>query len=98
MYWSRKAITEFYRAAVTRIRPSFRGLAMETGRWSRLPREKRKCTCGEIHTERHIVNECVRARDVRTMYDGVSSYPLLFHESDMSKVAKFLYECLGVFE
>ncbi len=56
------------------------------------------CTCGEIQTERQIVNECVRTRDVRMVYDDVSRWPLLFHESDMSKVATFLYECLRVFE
>ncbi len=98
MYWCRKEIKDFHRVAVTRIRLSSHRLAIETGRWSRLPSEERKCTCGEIQTERHVVNECVRTRDVRMMYDGVSSYPLLFHESDMSKVATFLYECLRVFE
>ena len=71
IYWSRKEIKEFHRVAVTRIRLSSHRLAIEKGRWSWLPHEERKCTCGEIQTERHIVNECERARDVRMMYDGV---------------------------
>ena len=72
IYWRRKEIKEFDRVAVTRIRLSSHRLAIETGRWSRLPREERKCTCGEIQTERHIVNECVRTSDVRMVYDDVS--------------------------
>ncbi len=72
MYWSRKEIKEFHRVAVTRIRLSFHRLAIETGRWSRLPFEEsmRKCTRGEIQTGSHVVNECVRTRDVTLMYDG----------------------------
>ncbi len=48
-------------------------------------------TSGEIRipTERHFVNESVRMREVTMMYDDVSSYPLLLHESGISKVPIF---------
>ena len=44
---------------------------METGRWSRLPREGRTCSCGVggIQDEEHVVFHCENARDLREKYD-----------------------------
>ena len=39
-------IPEYRRISVTRFRTSCHRLKIETGRWSRVPRDRRLCTCG----------------------------------------------------
>ena len=51
-------VPEYLRVAYTRMRLSSHRLRIETGRWSRLPRENRLCPCGEIQTEHHVMCEC----------------------------------------
>ena len=48
-------------------------LAIETGRWNRrgqgrLPREQRLCTCGDIQTERHVIETCPLTNPLRQHY------------------------------
>jgi hypothetical protein len=45
---------KYLRIAFTRLRLSSHNLRIETGRWSRIERERRLCTCGEIQTEEHV--------------------------------------------
>ena len=51
-------IREAERITATRIRLSSHNLAIERGRWSRLPPENRLCQCGEIQDENHIAAVC----------------------------------------
>ena len=46
IYCSHSVVPEFSRLAVTRLRLSSHYLRIETGRWSWLPRENRRCACG----------------------------------------------------
>ena len=49
-------IPEHERIATTRLRLSSHSLAVEKGRWSRIPREERLCSCGEgVHDEAHVL-------------------------------------------
>jgi len=43
------------RVYATRLRLSSHKLAIETGRWSRIPREDRLCPCCVIQTEEHVI-------------------------------------------
>ena len=43
-------VPEYARVAATRVRLSSHNLKIETGRWSRLPRENQTCTCGAVQT------------------------------------------------
>ena len=56
--YGRIDIPEYARINFTRLRLSSHYLRIETGRWSRLKREDRKCVCGEIKTEEHILLHC----------------------------------------
>ena len=56
---------EFERELVTRFRTGSHALAVETGRYSNIPRENRLCTCGTgIQTVWHIFVECPCTRSV----------------------------------
>jgi hypothetical protein len=46
------SIPEYLRVACTRLRLSSHRLRIETGRWSRIPRENRHCTCGQLYRRR----------------------------------------------
>ena len=46
---------------ITRFRLGAHKLPIEKGRWTRIPREERKCpTCGVLGDERHVIYDCVR--------------------------------------
>ena len=51
-------VPEYLRLAYTRIRLSSHRLRIETGRWSRLPRENRLCPFGNIQSEQHVMCKC----------------------------------------
>ena len=62
-------IPEYARISCTRIRLSSHRLRIETGRWSRTPREERKCTCGvHIQTEEHVLLSCRETSHIRQLY------------------------------
>ena len=52
-------IPEFVRIYITRLRLSSHTLKIETGRWSRIPRDSRLCDCQKIQTESHIIEDCI---------------------------------------
>ena len=51
-------VPERARIAFTRLRLSSHRLKIETGRWSRIPREKRICPCRAVQTESHVLLHC----------------------------------------
>ena len=58
-------IPEYQRLAFTRLRLISHNLRIETGRWSRLPREDRLCSCGDVQTEQHMIELCPITKPVR---------------------------------
>ena len=68
MYYPTSSIPEIHRIATTRLRLSHK-LKIETGRWSRTPREERLCTCGsDIQKESHVLNKCPLIQHIREQY------------------------------
>ena len=61
----RAKVREHHRIDFSRFRLSAHNLAIETGRWSRIPHEERVCECGSVQTEKHVVLECPVTRDIR---------------------------------
>ena len=49
------SVSDRDRVCATRLRLSSHRLAIETGHWNRIPREKRLCACGAIQTEEHVI-------------------------------------------
>ena len=103
IYCKDSKIPEYARIAITRLRLSSHRLRIETGRWSRLPKEERLCSCGMIQTEEHIVLNCVETRTLRLKYVCVSdiqSVAQLLNSCDLAflnKVALYCYEVLKHF-
>ena len=58
-------INEIQRISWTKLRLSAHSLAIEQGRWNRrgrgrLPVEERLCSCGQIQSEQHVLEQCQR--------------------------------------
>ena len=47
-------------------------LAIETGRWSCIPREDRLCPCGVIQKEEHMICHCPLSDHIRSQFGDVS--------------------------
>ena len=69
---SNEPLDDYLRIAFTRFRTSSHRLKVETGRWSRLPRERRFCKCGMgVQTEEHALVECELVEPIKEKY-GIS--------------------------
>ena len=68
MYSKDCVVPEYARVATTRLRLSSHRLRVETGRWSRIPREERKCDCGEIQMEEHVLLFCPLSAHIRNNF------------------------------
>ena len=73
-YSSSDIIDDDFRIAFTRFRLSSHRLKIETGRWARIPQERRLCQCGAIQTEKHVLCECSLVRDIRLSYGSVDEF------------------------
>ena len=67
------AVNDLHRVAWSRLRLSAHSLAIEEGRWNRrgrgrLPEEERLCSCGEIQTEAHVIEQCHRTAHLRQQH------------------------------
>ena len=74
IYKTKHTVDEIHRLSFTKFRVSGHSLVCETGRWNRrgrgrLPLEERLCMCGEIQTERHVVENCIFTSNVRNTYN-----------------------------
>lgn len=88
-------VPEYQRLAFTRLRLGAHSLAIEKGRWSRIPREDRKCECGKVQTESHILKDCSKSAQIRQQYPNIKNFdlPELF-DDDYEDVCSFCYKCM----
>ena len=93
-----KYIADYRRTEMTRFRVGSHRLRVETGRWSRLPREERICSCGVggVQDEEHVVFHCENTRDLREKYDVEESRTLVEVLED-SYCIDFIYEIMKRF-
>ena len=89
-------IEEYKRIEYTRSRLSSHTLRIETGRWSRIPREERLCSClKNVQTEKHVFLHCEHTHEIRTKYLIThSELDTLFQEEDR-KLTNFIYEIMN---
>ena len=69
----------------TRLRLSSHELAVEMGRWSRIPREDRLCPCVVIQTEEHVICHCPLSDHLRSEF-GVVSYSNIANIFDCAEI------------
>ena len=94
-------VPEYLRVSFTRLRLSSHRLRIETGRWSRIPRENRLCACGVIHNiqdEAHVIQVCPNVGHIRQRYDVLPTYPDFVIEASSSDHFKYIHEILSYFE
>ena len=100
IYDSDKYIPDFLREAFTRLRVMSHSLRIETGRWSRTPRELRKCNCNlnVIQDEQHVLIECPLSQPLRQIYGNLeyaSIQNLLSEENNLKDLCNYIYGVLN---
>ena len=102
-YTHEHCLPEVHRRAFTRLRLSSHKLRIETGRWSRLPREDRTCTCPDhpVQNEEHVVCNCNMSQQIRNRYKHVDFSSLrnfMLKNNDQHELAQICYEILKLYE
>lgn len=101
MYTQRMYVFEQYRKAFTRYRLSSHDLKIETGRWSRVPRNERYCVCGDVvQDEFHVLFLCPNTSQIRasmhSVFQNVNSFEMFFQQ-DCNSIAKAIHQMLNVY-
>ena len=91
-------IPEHLRIAFTRFRLSSHRLRVETGRWSRLPREQRLCDCGEIQDEQHVLTICPLVENLRDQYGDAVVFPQFLQCAESQRDFKLVFDILHIIE
>ena len=102
IYKAKLKINESERISWTRLRVSAHSLAIEEGRWNRrgrgrLPVEERLCSCGQIQTERHVVEDCARTLNIRQRYHLSTLENLFIERTNAATVCTIVHEILTSF-
>ena len=77
-------------------------LKIETGRWSRIPRERRVCRCdnSQIQTEAHVLVECILTEYIRVRYpllNFTDINTLLNEITYASLLCKYIHEIVSFY-
>ena len=87
------------RIAFTRIRLSSHRLKIETGRWARIPKQERLCTCGAIQTEQHVLLNCPVTEFLRELFPSLDFMDLeVLMDSNSLELVRYCHRVLGQFE
>ena len=96
------ACLEYARIAATRLRLSSHRLRVETGRWARIPRDARVCSCGtgSVQDEQHVLLHCELSKDLRQSFpqaNTATNIANLFRVKDTRQLVDFCYAILDRF-
>ena len=94
----RSFVSELYRLDFTRLRLSSHNLKIETGRWSRLPRERRLCPCGHVQDEKHVIEECELTEHLRLQYGHLIDYPNVLGNPKQLSDFQYLHDVLTAYQ
>ena len=101
LYTSKYYIEESKRLSFTRFRLSSHRLKVETGRWSRIPRENRLCECGTVQDENHVLFNCNKTKEIRDKYeisrDHYENTAELMKKCEEIKLLNFIHEIMMIF-
>lgn len=87
-------VYEYHRQAFTRLNLASHHLKVETGRWSRVPRDERLCPCGEVQDEEHVLMACPQTRHIRQTLPQFSNIYELHNLIDVKQMTKYCYDVL----
>ena len=102
IYKCNTKVNELERVSWTRLRVSGHSLAVEEGRWNRrgrgrLPLEERLCSCGEVQTERHVIEHCPRTMALRNQFHITTMENLFLERRDYETICRICNEILSVY-
>ena len=102
IYKSSIFIPDYQRQSFSRVRLISHNLKIETGRWSRIPRERRVCPCDgtQLQTETHALTSCPLTHNIRVSYPMLDFSDLnrLFSEdSHIRQLCSYVHEALCVY-
>ena len=100
IYTTNVYIPDYQREAFTRLRLMSHNLRIETGRWSRIPPERRVCPCDNTQpqTESHVLIDCTLTENIRLRYstlDFSNVNSLLNEATHLSLLCKYVHEVLN---
>ena len=100
IYTTNIYVPDYLRESFTRLRLMSHNLKIETGRWSRIPPERRVCSCDNIQpqTETHVLIECTLTQNIRLRYsilDFTNINSLLNEATHISMLCKYVHEVLN---
>ena len=89
-------VPEYQRIEFSRFRLSSHNLRIETGRWSRIARENRFCSCemNAVQTEDHVALECPLTADLRRAYNISFTCLVELFENCTSQTIAYIYKVL----
>ena len=96
-------IPDYMRTAFTRLRVMSHDLRIETGRWSRTPRELRVCNCDSqsVQSEIHVLIECPMSRSKRQKFRNLNytNIVTLFEdENNVIDLCQYIFEVLKIYD
>jgi hypothetical protein len=95
MYDAAEQVPEYARLALTKFRTSSHYLKIETGRWSRTPRENRTCQCKRaVQDEEHIITTCPLTIHLHPGFNNLTE-ALEHPTKDLSKI---IYNILNFYQ
>ena len=102
IYTANTFIPDFPRQSFSRVRLMSHNLKIETGRWSRIPRERRVCQCdnSQLQTEAHVLIDCALTHNIRIKYPTLNFTNInsLFNEvTHINLLCKFVHEILAFY-
>lgn len=102
IYGDRHTEYDLFRISFTRFRVSGHSLCVETGRWkrrcwTRLPMEEQLCVCGEVQTEKHVVEECPVALGIRQTSELTTMKDLFNGKFSFDKSCQIVHNILQLY-
>ena len=97
IYWA-KDISEYKRISFSRFRTGSHRLKIETGRWSRIPRERRVCSCddGGVQDEPHLIVNCSHLSNLRIEFPNLVFSVEGFFNFSSGDQAAYLFKALEI--
>ena len=102
VYTCKEFIPDYKRMAFTRLRLMSHNLRIETGRWSRIPRDHRVCLCNNtsVQNEHHVLLDCpltihCREKYISLNYENVSD--LLKENVETYELCNFIFDVLNIY-
>ena len=96
------SVPEYARISTTRLRLGSHRLKIESGRWARIPRNNRLCTCKtDIQTESHVLLDCPKTLYLRNSIPTIkncNNLNNLFETIDTHTLATYISKVLRLME